>query len=109
MVRYVLFQWLYMFILVVDAMAKIPEALLDGKLHWPGSFHLCEEIQVNYTYYNRTYWSDGHPVEERKFTGEYCRMDLEPQGVSGVLYLEPQGVSGVLYLGSQGVSGVLYL
>ena len=28
-----------MFILVVDAMAKIPEALLDSKLHWPGSFH----------------------------------------------------------------------
>ena len=65
-------------------MGKLPEAIRDGKLHWPGSFELCEEQEVNYTYYNFTYFNAGEAVEEREFNGQYCRLEVTPPGVSCV-------------------------
>src|SRR5688572_16392014 len=53
-------------------MAKIPEGIVEGKLHWVGGFDFCLEQKINYTYYE----ANGSVPEPRNFTGQYCRLAL---------------------------------
>ena len=54
--------------LVIDATAKIPSGILELKLHWPGSYQLCENV---FGEYNSSYTR-----KEEAFTGKYCRIDI---------------------------------
>jgi hypothetical protein len=56
---------------VIDAMAKIPSGILEGKLSWVGAYDMCEAHSVNYTYVN-----DSQAYEIRQFDGLYCRLDI---------------------------------
>lgn len=60
----------FLFSAVIDAMAKIPEGIVEGKLHWVGGFDFCNELKINYTYFNGTI------PQPRNFTGQYCRLAL---------------------------------
>ena len=58
-------------------MGKPTPALLDGSIRWAGSYELCRiDVNVNYTYFNRTYMDPGYATEIRRFEGEYCQMGL---------------------------------
>jgi len=50
---------------VIDAMAKIPTGLADGKLTWVGAYDMClsyEVDEINGTHH---------------FDGQYCRLDID--------------------------------
>jgi hypothetical protein len=53
---------------VFGAMAKIPEGISEGKLHWHGAVEYCEDMDVVYnnTQLNTT----------RSFEGQYNRLKL---------------------------------
>lgn len=87
---------------VFDASAKLPTGLTDGKLHWLGSYEMCNDITVDYTYYNSSYGITGEPVENRTFKGQYCRLDLtvsyyccsvEGHGSGDPIFTNVQGLS----------------
>ena len=70
---------------VLDAMGKPPPAILDGAFHWSGSWELCKQLHVNYSYYNHTYMESGIFVEVRQFKGEYARISFRRIAVSYAL------------------------
>ncbi|ELU07110.1 hypothetical protein CAPTEDRAFT_189005 [Capitella teleta] len=57
--------------LMIDAMFKIPEALLEGKLHWPAAYEACLDIQADYDY---NVSDVGY--ERRQYDGKYARLHL---------------------------------
>lgn len=58
-------------IAVIDAVGKPPTGLVEGKLHWIGSYEYCEQISVQYNYTNFTY------IEPRQFMAKYCRLKFD--------------------------------
>jgi hypothetical protein len=56
---------------MIDAMAKIPTGLLDGKLAWTGAYDMCESHHVDYLY------NYSNVAENRSYDGRYCRLDIE--------------------------------
>ncbi len=58
-------------IAVLDAIGKFPTGLVEGKLHWIGSYEYCEQLSVQYNYTNFTY------IEPRAFLAKYCRLSFD--------------------------------
>lgn len=63
-----------LFSAVIDAMAKLPEGIVEGKLHWVGGFDFCLEQKINYTYVAA---ENGSIPQARNFIGQYCRLALK--------------------------------
>ncbi|ELT92578.1 hypothetical protein CAPTEDRAFT_186947 [Capitella teleta] len=51
---------------MLGAMAKVPEGIREGRLHWQGAYEYCEEMDVEY---NHTASN-----ELRQFKGKYTRL-----------------------------------
>jgi hypothetical protein len=57
-------------------MFKIPEAILEGKLHWPAEYEQCLDIRAEYDY------NVSDSSERRSYEGRYSRLHLIFQFVS---------------------------
>ena len=77
---YVINPRLHIFV-VLDAMGKLPAAIMDGAFHWAGSWDLCKELHANYSYFNHTYMEPGVFMEVRQFKGEYARISFRRSAV----------------------------
>ena len=74
---------------VLDALGKLPSGLLMGHLYWVGAYEECMAVRADYNYTDNLHNSSDLFVEPRHFSGRYCRVDLQPEWVSGrvvVLY-----------------------
>lgn len=66
---------------MIDAMAKFPEGLVEGKLHWVGGHDYCIELEIDHIYNND---SNNDDVTTRNFNGKYCRLDLTPNAFDNI-------------------------
>jgi hypothetical protein len=55
---------------VLDAMFKIPESILEGKLHWTAEYEQCLDILAEYDY------NISGVNERRQYSGRYSRLHL---------------------------------
>jgi len=60
-----------LYVSVIDAMGKIPEGIADGKLHFVGSFDMCNNFVIENV-------SLPDSNKEINFNGQYCRLSIQP-------------------------------
>lgn len=59
-----------------DSLFKLPTGLMEGKLHWMGSYDLCNDLEMKFRH-----WSVNETGARKSYKGRYCRVGVSPTEV----------------------------
>ncbi|CAD5115225.1 DgyrCDS4218, partial [Dimorphilus gyrociliatus] len=62
---------------LIDALFKLPTGIMEGKLHWMGSYDLCLDTEMKFKH-----WSISGAISQnepkKSYKGRYCRVGVSP-------------------------------